>query len=258
MAKRVVEVMTYFSQGRDEASVMEIVRRYKWPQSSTSELLTTLVDLGILYKLTDSRRYRASPRLAALGYGVDAEATNGRLFSYINDLARIHKFGVGLFGMSGVDVQVLHWRHSTEIEDCNLNRPPLLTSTVVGQLLLSTLSETRLTGLLWRTQSEARPEEKFDSGVVRNRIAYFGSKGWSSGLSCFSANIEISAILLPENLGQTRMALGIFYPRTAQVESQLLVAAVKRDIEAMIPVNGSFIERPDETASALTAIATAP
>ena len=49
IARRVIEVLEYFDDNHREATVMDIVRRYNRPQSSTSELLSSLVDLGLLY-----------------------------------------------------------------------------------------------------------------------------------------------------------------------------------------------------------------
>ena len=42
IAKRVIEVLDFFDDSHPTATVMDIVRRYDRPQSSTSELLSTL------------------------------------------------------------------------------------------------------------------------------------------------------------------------------------------------------------------------
>ena len=67
IAKRVIEVLDFFDDSHPTATVMDIVRRYDRPQSSTSELLSTLVELGILYKDNASRSYTLTPRAAILG-----------------------------------------------------------------------------------------------------------------------------------------------------------------------------------------------
>ena len=64
IAKRVIEVFEFFDQGSPSATVMDIVRRYRRPQSSTSELLASLVEMGLLYKDMRSRSYSPTPRLA--------------------------------------------------------------------------------------------------------------------------------------------------------------------------------------------------
>ena len=48
IAKRVVEVLEFFDDDHPRATVMDIVRRYDRPQSSTSELLSSLAGLGLL------------------------------------------------------------------------------------------------------------------------------------------------------------------------------------------------------------------
>ena len=67
IANRVIEVLDFFDDVHSEATVMDIVRRYNRPQSSTSELLSSLVNLGLLYKDPVSRSYSPTPRAALLG-----------------------------------------------------------------------------------------------------------------------------------------------------------------------------------------------
>ena len=66
-ARRVVEVLEYFDEQNRQATVMDIARRYDRPQSSTSELLAILVEMGLLYKDSTSRVFRPTPRAAMLG-----------------------------------------------------------------------------------------------------------------------------------------------------------------------------------------------
>ena len=66
IAKRVIEVLEFFDEDHPQATVMDIVRRFDRPQSSTSELLSSLVDLGLLHKDPCSRSYSPTPRAAML------------------------------------------------------------------------------------------------------------------------------------------------------------------------------------------------
>ena len=68
IARRVIEVFEFFASEQRRATVMDIVRRYDRPQSSTSELLGALVEMGLLYKDPQSRSYAPTPRLAAYGF----------------------------------------------------------------------------------------------------------------------------------------------------------------------------------------------
>src|SRR6202007_2091576 len=86
-ARRVVEVLEYFDDTHREATVMDIVRRYNRPQSSTSELLSSLVELGLLYKNPHSRSYSLAPRAALLGAaGQTGAVRDGRLVGLIHRL----------------------------------------------------------------------------------------------------------------------------------------------------------------------------
>ena len=75
IARRVVEVLQFFDEAHPQATVMDIVRRYVRPQSRTSELLSSLVELGILYKDGQSRSYRPTPRAAMLGGSTQARSS---------------------------------------------------------------------------------------------------------------------------------------------------------------------------------------
>ncbi len=90
IARRVVEVLEYFDDAHRDATVMDIVRRYDRPQSSTSELLSSLVELGLLRKDREARTYSLTPRAALLGTGGQAGAVrDGRLVNYLFINARI-------------------------------------------------------------------------------------------------------------------------------------------------------------------------
>src|SRR5690349_9731690 len=85
IAKRVIEVLEFFDDNHREATVMDIVRRYDRPQSSTSELLSSLVELGLLYKDPYSRSYSLTPRAALLGTaGQEGPVRDGRLVKVVD------------------------------------------------------------------------------------------------------------------------------------------------------------------------------
>ena len=96
IARRVIEVFEFFASEQRRATVMDIVRRYDRPQSSTSELLGALVEMGLLYKDPQSRSYAPTPRLAAFGCASQPEPiASGRLFAYMDRLAQTARSGVG-------------------------------------------------------------------------------------------------------------------------------------------------------------------
>ena len=110
IARRVIEVLEYFDDAHREATVMDIVRRYNRPQSSTSELLSSLVELGLLYKDPYSRSYGLAPRAALLGAaGQVGPVRDGRLVGLIDRLVAQTGLSVALFGRVGLKAQIVSW-----------------------------------------------------------------------------------------------------------------------------------------------------
>ncbi|WP_235209885.1 helix-turn-helix domain-containing protein [Sphingobium sp. Ant17] len=103
IAKRVIEVLEFFDEDHPHATVMDIVRRFDRPQSSTSELLSSLVDLGLLHKDPCSRSYSPTPRAAMLGAAVQPKLVrDGVLTGLIDRLSAQTCLGVAVFGMVGL------------------------------------------------------------------------------------------------------------------------------------------------------------
>ena len=142
IAKRVIEVFEFFNENSQKATVMDIVRRYGRPQSSTSELLATLVEMGLLYKDSRSRYYSPTPRLAALGVSAQPEIIrNGHLFAFMDRLAQTTRNSVALFGMVGTSVQIFRLSAGPEpgLRDIGYGACEQLSASAAGLLLLSTL-----------------------------------------------------------------------------------------------------------------------
>lgn len=103
IAKRLIEVLEFFDEEHPQATVMDIVRRFDRPQSSTSELLSSLVDLGLRHKDPCSRSYSPTPRAAMLGASVQPQLVrDGRLTDLIDRLSAQTGLGVAVFGMVGL------------------------------------------------------------------------------------------------------------------------------------------------------------
>src|SRR3546814_3353376 len=67
----VLRILEYFDSVQREACVSVISRTLKWPQSSTSVLLKSLVSLGYLQNDRFRRTYRPTHRVCLLGNWVD-------------------------------------------------------------------------------------------------------------------------------------------------------------------------------------------
>src|ERR1700751_2845681 len=109
-ARRVIEVLEFFDEQNRHATVMDIARRYKRPQSSTSELLAILVEMGLLYKDANSRCFMPTPRAAMLGSLFQPSIVrDGRLSMMVERLSAQTGLGVAVMGMVRLAVQIFRW-----------------------------------------------------------------------------------------------------------------------------------------------------
>lgn len=234
IAKRVIEVFEFFDRTRDTVTVMDIVRCYGRPQSSTSELLTSLCEMGLLYRNPRSRAYSPTPRLATLGNSAQPQIIrNGRLFEFMDEFAAEGPCGVALFGMIGTHVQIFRWARPRvdwgNAMTCGSSE--YLSSSAAGLLLLSTLNTDSAKRTLWRINAEAPLEDKFKLAETNERVSLFRVQGQAVGEAGFLAGARVAATLLPCVDGERPLALGAVYPSDLDVDPQDLLRTLERGVE---------------------------
>lgn len=233
IAKRVIEVLEFFDDNHREATVMDIVRRYNRPQSSTSELLSSLVDLGLLYKDAYSRSYSLTPRSALLGMaGQTGSVRDGRLVRLLDRLAAQTGLAVAVFGMVGLNVQVISTRRGARGQDCALlggSQVPLPQS-AAGWLLLSTIPQPRSDGTVRRLISEAPDDRKFAFADMAATLRLCRDEGYARGPAGFDTKAEVITVLLPEEEPGHPLAIGFVYTPDPAVKPEALVECLKEAI----------------------------
>jgi DNA-binding IclR family transcriptional regulator len=225
IAKRVIEVLEFFDEQHPQATVMDIVRRFNRPQSSTSELLSSLVDLGLLYKDPCSRSYSPTPRAAMLGTSSQSGMMrDGRLTGIIDRLSAQTGLGVAVFGMVGLKVQIFSWRGGNRILRtadpagfCGGQQESLCESSV-GWLLLSTVAQPRRDGMIRRLNAEAAPERKFSFTDMAAQVQQCRELRHNSGVAGFGSLADITAMLLPGQPENQPLAIGFVYEPSGQVD----------------------------------------
>jgi DNA-binding IclR family transcriptional regulator len=238
IAKRVIEVFDYFGTTNRSATVMDIVRRYGRPQSSTSELLASLVEMGLLYKDPQSRSYLPTPRLATFGTAAQPEfIRDGRLYAYMDRLAQSTRHTVALFGMVGTHTQVFRVANGSDAAASKLDQgeSEALSAGAVGLLLLATLGSEQTKKTLWRLNSEAQAESKFCLQELCERATAFRHQGHAVGASGFADGCQVTAALLPVSLGERPLALGIVYPEGAALGTDALLETLRHGVSQFSP-----------------------
>ncbi|HEX7854947.1 MAG TPA: helix-turn-helix domain-containing protein [Sphingobium sp.] len=238
IAKRVIEVLEFFDEEHREATVMDIVRRYKRPQSSTSELLTSLVDLGLLYKDPYSRSYTLTPRAALLGsYFQPDIVRDGRLTTLIDRLQAQTGLGIAVFGMVGLNTQIFTWRSGTRripsgrSEGISGGMQERLTDSAAGWLLLSSVSQPRRDGMVRRLNSEGDEERKFVFADMSTRLDACHERGYAVGPLGYEANADLCAVLLPGQPENRPMALAFVYDAAERVDTSALVQCLQYAVQ---------------------------
>jgi len=237
IAKRVIEVLDYFDEDHREATVMDIVRRYNRPQSSTSELLSSLVELGLLFKDPYSRSYSLSPRAALLGASGQPEIVrDGRLVRLIDRIAAQTGLSVALFGMVGLNTQIISWRSGERCSSPRIRslysgmQEPLLES-AMGWLLLSTIGHPRCDGMVRRLIAEASDDRKVPFTEVIARLNHCRETGTGMGPSGFGSGADVVARLLPDQSPEHPLAIGLIYAQDSQINPANLALCVEEAID---------------------------
>ena len=156
-AQRVLEVLEFFDDERQEATVMDIARAMGYPQSSTSELLGCLVVLGYLHRDRYARTYRPTARAAVLGAWVQPTLfRHGRLLPMMDQLAAESGAAVVLASKVGVEVQYIHTVTPAGVsaEAWTPGSHGRLLHTAAGRALLSTSDNDLVRKLVHRLNAE--------------------------------------------------------------------------------------------------------
>jgi len=209
-AKRVLEVLEFFNEERPHGTVMEIAREYGYPQSSTSELLSCLVELGFLYRDRYARTYRPTARVAVLGSWVQPRLfRQGGLLPMMDELAEENDCTVLLGGIINLTVQVLHC--STGALPSESRAPgtayPLLRSPI-GKILLSTYDRSLIRKLVHRLNAETDENNLVRCDDLLLEIEHIRRQGFVYNAP---ANGEpgACAILLPGNAAHEPLSLAL-------------------------------------------------
>ena len=215
IARRVVEVLEFFDEDNPEATVMDIVRRYDRPQSSTSELLSSLVELGILHKDPSKRSYRPTVRAALLGTeSMDDVVRDGRMTRFMDRLYSKTESPVVLFGKIDLESQIVAVRRGEKhtgpaITDLYGGSREPLTASAAGLLLLSTLPPEMRARAIRRLNSEANERDKFDYSEMTDRVAQCAERKSAFGPVGFGSRAAAVTALLPCRPQEHPLVVGI-------------------------------------------------
>jgi DNA-binding IclR family transcriptional regulator len=243
-ARRVIEVLDFFDEQNRHATVMDIARRYNRPQSSTSELLTILVEMGVLYKDPSSRSYKPTPRAAMMGSLCQPNLVrDGRVSMLTDRLVAQTGLGTAFMGMVGLHAQIFRWMAgskplATPIPGGGQKR---LCDSAAGWLLLSTIAPERREGVIRRLRAEAPANSKFNCAELSERVQECGRRGYAVGSAGFSPRADMCAVLLPNEPGERPMVLGFIYEPSEDIDPAALITLLQRSVQNCVNQPGNYV-----------------
>ncbi len=211
-AKRVLEIFEYFAERQRPASVGDVVEALGYPQSSTSALLKSLVQLRYLDYDRETRRFQPTMRVAFLGGWVhDQLFSDNSLLRLLDDLYRAtgHTILVGM--QNDIYVQYVHLIQVQE-KDWYIKPGSLrpLCRAAVGRVLLSRKPDVEVLGLVRRINAEERdPEKRVRPSELLEELDRVRRQGYAYTEGTVIPTSGVIAMELPTPPSQPPMAIGI-------------------------------------------------
>lgn len=211
-AQRVLEILEFFDDYRSEATVVQIADSLGYPQSSTSALLKSLVNLGYLHHNPITRTFISSPRVALLGAWIgDSFAREGDLVQLMRNLNDETGEAVVLITRNGLHAQYIHVVQSKNPDARWIGTGHLrsLASSGSGLAILSTMSDRDVTRLVMRINSEVSSREEIVN--IRDLLAKLVEVrrvGYAVAVAN-NANCGLVASPLPSSGSRDQLMIGI-------------------------------------------------
>lgn len=235
-ARRTLEVLEYMRDSRS-GSVSDICAYLNIPQSSTSMLLKTLVQLGYLSYNPVSRRFKPTYRVALLGAGIErCMFPEGPLADILPEIQRQTGETVLLGLRNGPCAQyiyVLNAPHGLQLT-AQVGQLRPMAYTAVGKCLLSQLSTNVVRAICRRNNAEWKDvpariteEQLLEEIDSIRRLGYAESKG-----SMLPRASVIAMPIYPYRGGQP-MAIGVGGPiDRIEANRNLIISELKEKLKA--------------------------
>jgi len=199
-ARRVLELLEYFTPERPQVTVMDIARTLGYPQSSTSELLRSLVELGYLHYDRYQRQYRPTVRVALLGAWVQPYLfREGHLLPMMDEISEATGQMVALATQVGLAVHYVHVIQGTSTMRMVVPQGsvrPLLRS-AMGRLFLSQQDDDFIVKLAHRLNSEETEANQVKPAQLLRDIEQIRKQQYALSLDMVTPGGGMIAVMLP-------------------------------------------------------------
>jgi IclR family acetate operon transcriptional repressor len=212
-AARVIEVFEYFDRIRRAASVTEVARALGYPQSSTSVLMRSLVDLGYLEQDASRRTFLPTPRVTLLGSWIEPLLSpGGAIMRLMDELGEQTGETIILGVPSGEVVRYIHVVQATSAMRLHVGngtiRPMAISG--MGRLFMSAMDEARVRQIVQRYNVEIGTEEnRLNLAAVRRDLTSIRADGYVPSFDRVTPGAGGISVLLPVAPHGVPMAVAI-------------------------------------------------
>jgi DNA-binding IclR family transcriptional regulator len=245
-AARVIEVFEYFDRVRRAATVTEVARALGYPQSSTSVLLRSLVELGYLEQDAGRRSYLPTPRVTLLGSWIEPLlAPGGEIMRLMEELGGQTGETVFLGVPSGDAVRYIHVVQATNTMRLHVSsgtvRPMAISG--MGRLFMSQMDEARVRRIVERYNAELAGEEgKLNLAAVRRDLASIRADGYVPSFDRVTQGAGGVSVLLPVAPHGVPMAVAIGgLSRTIRDNRERLLQLIRAGIRRHLPAQSDAL-----------------
>jgi DNA-binding IclR family transcriptional regulator len=207
-ADRVLEIFEMFSEERQFVTVMDVARTLDVPQSSTSEILGSLVRSGYLYRDRSARTFRPTARVALLGAWVQPNLfRHGRLLPMMDNLREATGEAIVLASMVGVRIKHVHVVGHDLPTSVGSGTEHHMLHSPFGIGIMSVMYRDNVRKLVHRLNAESEPEMLMRYADLEPRLERASKQGYVAGE--LGDGMSAVTVLLPQRLGEDQLALGI-------------------------------------------------
>jgi DNA-binding IclR family transcriptional regulator len=212
-AARVLEILEHFDSVRAESTVMDIARALDYPQSSTSVLVKSLVDLGYLQRGSKERTYRPTPRVTLLGNWVEPMLSpDGEILRLMDELGEATGETIILAAMYTNVVRYIYVIQGTSAmrlhDSAGAIRP--FVNSGAGRMFMSGLDDERVRALVHRHNAELPAgAPKVQLAAVRRDLAAIRADGYAVSFDKVTPGAGIVAAPLPASPEGLPLVVGI-------------------------------------------------
>lgn len=213
-AANVLDILEYFAQARQPATLSEIADHFGWPRSSTFNLLTTLAERGYLYEPKPRAGFYPTPRwLAQSQIVANAEPLPPWTKLMLTELAADTGETIAIGGAAGtmaVFLDVVESRASVRYFAQVGHRIPIHASSTGRALLVQYTLEERMALYRKIEFKQWGPRTPISIEMVEAELRRSIERGYCVSYADFSA--DLAGVAMPLNVLERRLSVVVAGP----------------------------------------------